>query len=228
MEKGEIFGYRFKDEKLLEEALTTPACKMSSPAAVDNQRLEFLGDAVLGLLAADRLYAELPECAEGELTIRRTHLVSTAALNAAAVRLDLGPRLHKNKGADESAIPANTLADAVEAILGAAWLDGGLAAAKAVFDNLGLEENAGHGDWNINNKGELQRYAQSLKPHRQPEYVTISVGGLCHCPDFKVRVSVAGLGEAVGEGHSRKQAESNAAAALLKKISEQNKEGPKK
>ena len=87
----EIVGYEFKNEALLEEALTTPAYRMDVPDAKDNQRLEFLGDAVLGMLSAERLYAEFPEEQEGPLTVRRTHMVSAAALCETANRLGLQP-----------------------------------------------------------------------------------------------------------------------------------------
>ena len=93
---------------------------MSEPTAHDNQRLEFLGDAVLGFLAADRLYAEFPHEAEGPLTVKRTHLVSSAALCAAAERLGLAAHLKRNRGAAELPRNSKTLADAIEAIIGAA------------------------------------------------------------------------------------------------------------
>ena len=79
----EIFGYRFNDPALLETALTTPARKMDNPSAKDNQRLEFLGDAVLGMLSAECVYHDFPNVKEGALTVMRTHMVSAAALCAA-------------------------------------------------------------------------------------------------------------------------------------------------
>ena len=211
----EIFGYRFKNPALLEEALTTPSYRMTCPSATDNQRLEFLGDAVLGLLAADRLYTERPLDSEGPLTVRRTHMVSSAALCEAAARHGLAALLRRNKGAGEIARNAKTLADAIEAILGAAWLDGGLAAAKAVFEALGLDVNAEGGAWSDNPKGDLQIRAQAMNPPRHPEYALLNVTGKAHEPLFTVRVSVPGVGSAQGQAHSRKEAESEAAAKLL-------------
>ena len=136
----EIFGYSFKNAALLEEALTTPSFKMSSPDAADNQRLEFLGDAVLGFIAAERLYGSLPDAPEGVLTVKRTHMGSSAALCAAAARHDLAPRLRRNKGAAPLPENSKTLADAVEAVIGAAFLDGGLGkphsrVRRAIFGN---------------------------------------------------------------------------------------------
>jgi len=207
-----ILGYEFDNPALLEEALVTPSCKMNNPDTADNQRLEFLGDAVLGLLAADRLYAELPKEQEGALTVRRTHMVSTAALCEAAARLELVPLLKRSKGAAPLAANSKTIADAVEAIIGAAWLDGGLAAARQVFDALGLSPDSRHFD---NPKGELQIRAQAMKPLQHPVYTLVSTAGKAHAPVFTVRVSVTGMGEAVASAHNRKEAETLAAARLL-------------
>ena len=211
-----IFNYTFRNPKLLDEALTTPAHRMTFPDVRDNQRLEFLGDAVLDFLAADRLYAESPDEAEGPLTIRRTHMVSTPALCAAAARNDLAPLLKRNKGAEPLPPNAKTLADAIEAVIGAAWLDGGLSAAKTVFDALELESNAETGTWSGNPKGDLQIKAQAMTPPRHPVYTLISTGGKAHEPLFTVKVSVDGIGEATATARSRKEADGAAAAKLLK------------
>lgn len=211
----EIFGYRFSNPALLANALTTPAYRMIFPESRDNQRLEFLGDAVLGLLAADMLYREAPDEPEGGLTVRRCHMVSTAALCAAAERHNLAPLLRRNKGAKELKHNAHTLADAVEAILGAAWLDGGLDAARKIFAALGLEANAESGEWSANPKGELQKRSQALRPNRHPEYTTVSVAGSSHEPVFTVRVEVKDVGSAEASARSRKEAEAAAAAKFL-------------
>lgn len=210
-----LFGYDFKDGALLEEALTTPSYRMTNPKARDNQRLEFLGDAVLDFLAADRLYAECPRDSEGGLTVKRTHLVSAPALCAAAVRHGLASRLRRNKGAAPLPDNAKTLADAIEAVIGAAWLDGGLDAAKKIFDALELETNAEKGSWSGNPKGDLQILAQSMVPVRHPSYELLATGGKSHAPVFRVRVTVDGVGSAEAEAGSRKEAESAAAAKLL-------------
>ncbi len=207
----EIFGYSFKNAALLDEALTTPSYRMQFPGARDNQRLEFLGDAVLGLLAADRLYAERPNEEEGPLTVDRTHMVSAAALCEAAGRSDFVARLKRNQGA--AALPQNskTIADAIEAVIGAAWLDGGLSAAQTVFDALALSPEAG----SDNPKGDLQVKAQAMTPPRHPVYTLLSTAGTAHQPIFAVKVEVEGLGEATAEAGSRKAAEQLAAAKLL-------------
>ena len=213
----EIFGYQFANDALLEEALTTPAYRMAEPGARDNQRLEFLGDAVLGLLAADRMYAECPSDGEGPLTVKRARMVSAASLSAAADRLGLAERLRVNKGGAAVSKGSKTLADAVEAVIGAAWLDGGLAAAKRVFDALGLSPDAG-GVGDGNPKGALQVKAQAMKPPRQPEYALLATAGSSHEPVFTVKVRVEGLGEAVAKARSHKEAEARAAAALLQSL----------
>ena len=118
----EIFGYRFKNPALLATALTTPARKMDDPSAKDNQRLEFLGDAVLGLLSAERVYHGFPAVKEGALTVRRTHMVSSAALCAAAARFGFVPLLRQNRAAGELPPNSKTIADAIEAVIGAAYL----------------------------------------------------------------------------------------------------------
>ena len=137
-ELEERIGYSFKNAALLETALTTPACRMDRPEVEDNQRLEFLGDAVFGLLSADAVFEAYPWEQEGALTVRRTHLVSGSALTAAAERVGLGKFLKRNSGAAPLPPHAKVLADAIEAVMGAVWLDGGIEAVRAVFERLEL------------------------------------------------------------------------------------------
>ena len=212
---SEIFGYEFRSGALLDEALTTPSCRQSNPGVRDNQRLEFLGDAVLGLLAADELYVARPRDSEGSLTVSRAHMVSSAALCAAAARHGLAARLKRNKSAEPLPPNSKTLADAVEATIGAAYLDGGLPAAKAVFDALELADLAKEGEWAGNPKGELQVRAQAMTPPRHPAYSLVKTEGKAHEPVFTVEVSVEGLGTARASARSHKEAESRAAARLL-------------
>ena len=211
-------GYAFRDASLLETALTTPACRMDRPEVEDNQRLEFLGDAVFGLLSADAVFAAYPWEQEGPLTVRRTHLVSGTALAAAAERIGLGASLRRNTGAAPLPPHAKVLADALEAVMGAVWLDGGLEAAKRVFDCLGLPVNESLNEWGANPKGHLQVLAQSLKPSRHPVYTVEKVKGPSHAPTVTVSVEVAGLGRATATAGSQRQAEVDAAAALITEI----------
>ena len=212
----ELLGYCFKDESLAETALTTPACKIDRPDVIDNQRLEFLGDAVINFLAAERLYAAKPGEQEGSLTVRRTHMVSTAALCAAAAAHGLIPLLRRNRGAAEVPRNSKTLADAVEAVIGAAYLDGGMDAANTVFETLGVAANAAKDAWSENPKGELQEFAQRMVPPRHPVYELLKVTGKAHEPVFTVRVSVDGVGAAEASAGNRKEAEAEAARRLLK------------
>ena len=212
----EIFGYEFKDGSLLETALTTPARKIDVPGAKDNQRLEFLGDAVLGLLSAEKVYRSFPNVKEGALTVKRTHMVSSAALCAAAAKFNLGGMLKRNRGAPELPAHSKTIADAVEAVIGAAYLDGGYAAAQKIFETLELESNAHDGEWSANPKGELQVRSQAMRPPRRP----VNTSGPAHKPLFTVKVVVEGFGEATAQAGTRQEAESCAAAILLGKLSE--------
>ena len=214
----EQLGYEFHDKALLEQALTTPACRMDRPGMPDNQRLEFLGDAVFGLLAADTVYAAYPKEQEGALTVRRTHLVSGATLAEAAERIGLRAHLLRNKGAAELPPRAKPLSDAMEAIMGAVWLDGGLDASRAVFARLGLPVEEALNEWSANPKGSLQVRAQAMRPSRHPEYTVDSVAGPDHAPVVTVTVRVRGMGEATATAGSKTAAEVAAAAALLAKL----------
>ena len=211
-----VFGYEFRDASLAVAALTAPAYRMDHPDARDNQRLEFLGDSVLGLLAAERMYAAFPDEPEGQLTVRRTHMVSTAALCEAAGRLGLAALLRRNRAAAELPRNSKTLADAVEAVIGAAYLDGGFAAARQVFAALDLDANARAPEWSENPKGELQVRAQAMTPPRHPQYELLEVAGKAHEPVFTVRVTVDGIGVATASAHTRREAEAAAAVKLLR------------
>ena len=217
-ELEEKIGYAFRDATLLERALCTPSVRMTDPGAKDNQRLEFLGDAVCGLLAADLVYGGNPDEQEGLLTVRRTHLVSGAALAAAAEKLGLRKWIRRNVGAHELPPRAKVLADAMEAVMGAVWLDGGLEAARAVFRRLDLPFDEHLDEWSANPKGYLNMKAQACRPPRVPVYEVVEVTGSAHEPVVTVRVSVAGMGEAVATAISKSAAEVAASVALLKRL----------
>jgi len=214
----ERIGYSFKDRSLLETALTTPACRMDHPDVEDNQRLEFLGDAVFGLLSADAVFSAYPWEQEGPLTVRRTHLVSGAALAAAAERIGLDRFLKRNAGAAPLAPRSKVLADALEALMGAAWIDGGMEAAKCVFDRLELPIDEKLNEWGSNPKGHLQVISQAMRPSRHPVYTVDSVKGPPHAPIVTVTVEVPGFGKATETAGSQRQAEIAAAAALLSEM----------
>lgn len=219
-------GYAFRDAALLERALTTPACRMDHPEGGDNQRLEFLGDAVFGLLSAEAVYDAFPDDAEGVLTVRRTHLVSGAALADAAERIGLRSHLKLNQGAHPIPPRAKVLADSLEAVMGAAWMDGGIAAARAVFKSLDLPFREDFNEWDVNPKGYLQVKAQAMHPPRRPVYEVKHIGGVAHAPVVTVRVSVNGVGEAEATAGSKTAAEVAAASALLEKMNHENQGNP--
>lgn len=228
-ELQEQLGYSFAKPGLLELALTTPAFRMDHPDADDNQRLEFLGDAVFGILSAESLYETYPWENEGALTVRRTKLASGAALAEAAEKLGVRASLKLNKGAAELPPNAKPLADAMEAILGAIWLDGGIDAARRVYAKLwDTGDSTPLDPWSENPKGHLQIIAQAQRPPRHPAYETLSVTGPSHDPTVVCRVTVPGLGEAEGQGRSHRAAEVAAATELLRKIEAETPSGETK
>ena len=214
-------GYTFKDASLLDMALTSPACRMDRPDVQDNQRLEFLGDAVIGFMAADMLYRTMPNESEGRLTVRRTHMVSGSVLAKAAERVGVRDFLKRNAAAAELAPLAKPLADAMEAIMGAAWLDGGLPAAQKVFESFGLGSGGDVDDWTDNPKGCLQVLAQGMKRGATPRYELVERKGPDHAPEFTVRVVVKGVGEAQATAAGNlKAAEAAAALKMIEAIKE--------
>ena len=216
--ENEIFGYAFRNAALLDEALTTPSFKMSSPDAVDNQRLEFLGDAVLGLLTAEYAYRAMPDANEGALTLLRSRTVSGAALAQLGAKIGIGKCLYTDDGGDDEHLRAaeHTLACAVEAVIGAVWLDGGIAAARAVFEKHfePTIDSLASGSLANDPKGALQTFAHRNTRLGEPVYTLVSREGPDHEPVFRVRVRFGAL-EAEGTGSRRKAAEAAAAAAWL-------------
>jgi ribonuclease III len=216
------FGYQFRDEKLLRLALTHPSvAHESGMATAHNQRLEFLGDAVLGLVLTQKLYEEFPAFEEGPLTKARAKLVNRQALAGRARSLRLGDHLILSRGEETSGgrDRSSALADAYEALLGAIFLDGGFEAARDFI----LREFAGTFDELTarplieNPKGELQELLQSRSP-RAPEYQTTQISGSDHEPVFECAVFHDGAKLARGQGKNKKAAESAAALAALETL----------
>jgi len=186
----------------------------------DNQRLEFLGDAVLEIIQTEFLFRRCPDAPEGELTKLRSALACESMLAEWARRLDLGDHLKVGRGEEDTggAARQSTLADLFEAVLGAVYLDLGMEAARNFVLPL-LESSAGDpGELllEINPKGQLQELTQR-RCGRTPSYQVLGVFGPPHQPTFKVEVRVGGW-VAVGDGSSRKQAESRAAALLCRHL----------
>jgi ribonuclease-3 len=215
-------AYHFRDENLLRLALTHPSVAHESGAAMaHNQRLEFLGDAVLGLVLTQKLYEQFPGFEEGPLTKARAKLVNRQSLAARARSLGLGPHLILSHGEDLSGgrERESALADAYEALVGAIFLDGGFDAAR---EFILREFAAAFGELDSvptieNPKGELQELLQARSPHA-PEYHTVQISGTDHDPLFECTVHHEGIELAHGRGKSKKAAESEAALAALKKL----------
>jgi ribonuclease III len=216
----ERIQYQFRDSRLLSEALTHPSVAHEKQRShFDNQRLEFLGDAVLQLVITEYLFGRYSEAGEGRLTTRRSRLVSREALKVHAARLDLGRHLVMGHGEEASGGRQrdSMLGDAFEALLGAIYLDSDLETVRRFIleemsDDLErLEEDP----LEVNPKGQLQELLQAISP-RSPVYELLSQHGREHEKTFSVRVVWENrvLGE--GNGRSKKQAETAAALAALK------------
>jgi len=210
--------YEFTDNNLLKQALTH-----RSAAKLHNERLEFLGDAVLGLVIAQRMYEKFPALPEGKLTRLRSNLVKGETLAKIARELSLGELLKLGPGERKSGGSRrdSILADAVEGIIGAIYLDAGLEAATATIDAL-FEARIKKLDPNIqikDNKTLLQEFLQS-RQLELPEYKVINITGKDHAQTFTVKCDVAGLKiKQTGVGKSRRIAEQEAAKLVLEHIS---------
>jgi ribonuclease-3 len=229
-------GYTFRDEGLLRLALTHPsvAHEAGTPPGGDdvaqrrpahNQRLEFLGDAVLQLVLTRQLYEKFPAFDEGPLTKARAKLVNRRTLGEHARVLGLGAHLILSRGEEMHGgrERASALADTLEALLGAIFLDGGYEAAR---EFILREFSADFGKLSVlptieNPKGELQELLQA-RSAESPEYHVVSATGPDHDRLFECTVQHRGVELARGSGKSKKDAESDAALAALKKLREES------
>lgn len=210
-------GYSPRDFSLFESALTH-----RSAAGQNNERLEFLGDSVLNLLVSERLYGRYPEATEGDLSRLRARVVSGPPLAAVAQGLGLGEMLRLGSGELKTGgfHRESILADALEALLGAVFLDGGLDAAREVVARLFDELIASAPDPAElkDSKTRLQEYLQA-RGLPLPSYGVLAVSGEPHAQAFRVGCTVEALQvRAEGEGSSRRRAEQAAAARALGEI----------
>ena len=217
----DVIGYKFSDASLLTQALTHPSKTFESQALCPhNQRLEFLGDAVIQLVLTERLYNMFPDFPEGQLTKLRARLVSRSALFKFADGIGLGESMIMGKGEEASGgrSRVSTLADAFEAVMGAVYLDGGLGAAKAAIEKVCDDsiEQLAQSPEEKNPKGELQEALQALAPE-SPSYTLLEEVGPDHSKRFKISVEWQGQLLGKGMGKSKKDAESRAAKDALKK-----------
>jgi ribonuclease III len=217
-----LLGYRFRDPALLILALTHPSLAHEGGGGQNhNQRLEFLGDAVIQLVVTGELYARFPGLGEGVLTQARAQLVNRTSLAEQARRLNLGRRVILSRGEDSSGgrTRNSTLADAFEAVIGAIHLDGGFETAKEVVLRLFRDSGADLIEPpNLENpKGELQEFLQINSPEA-PRYELVSAEGPDHDRVFRSAVFHKDVELARGVGRSKKAAESNAAFLALKRL----------
>jgi ribonuclease-3 len=213
---SEALGYRFSNKDLLVAALTH-----SSVGSVNNERLEFLGDAILSFTIAAELYARFPQASEGELSRLRASLVKGETLAQLARAIDIGSQLNLGYGESKSGGHArdSTLADALEAIIGAVFLDGGLAPCQEVIQSLYREriEVLSPATHLKDPKTRLQEYLQSRKMP-PPSYSVLTINGDAHAQIFLVECRVDANISIKGSGSSRRKAEQDAASKVLQMI----------
>ncbi len=208
-------GYRFKDQDLITRALTHSSTR-GNGSRDDNERLEFLGDRVLGLAIAGALIGQFPDSAEGDLARRFNQLVKREACAAMGRSIDLGQHLilsdseASSGGRDKDTI----LADAMEALLGAAHLDSGFEKAQGIVLRLWNSSLAGQLQAVVDPKSALQEWAQG-RGLPLPRYVEVSRSGPDHAPRFVSEVRITGVKPAQGSGASKRAAEQTAASAML-------------
>ena len=217
-------GHRFADPLLLQRALTH-----RSLGADHNERLEFLGDAVLNLAVSSLLFDRFSGSDEGDLTRVRAHLVREDSLHRAGLSLGLPDvlRLSEGEARGGGALRASILADAVEALIGATYLDGGFDAAAGLVRQLfgELIDSSEADSWSKDAKTELQEWLQARKLP-VPAYRITATRGQAHAQTFEVECAVPPLGlTELGEGRSRRTAEQEAARRMLAKLKASDRPG---
>jgi ribonuclease-3 len=225
-------GYRFGSRDLLIRALThtSHAYEKGQQPLNDNEQLEFLGDAVLGFLISECLVKSYPSYREGRLSIIKNYLVSASRLHEAAQKLELGEYLLLGRGEELSGgrVKKGLLADAVEALLAAIYLDGGIQAAREFVVRhifaTGPEHEPGADTPFTNFKGALQETARSLNLP-SPKYSILSEHGPAHARQFTVEVRIRENLVGQAEGDSKKAAGQKAARAVFEQLMEQAGDG---
>lgn len=209
-------GYEFKDKDLLRRALIHSSYGDGRNLARDNERLEFLGDRVLGLLASQFLFDADQRFEEGEMAPRLNELVRKETCARAARRADIGKVLLLSKSEEKSGGRDKTkiLGDACEAILAALYLDGGLEAANRFFTTFWKGELENADGAKQDPKSQIQEWAQG-KGDALPLYTLLQRSGPDHAPEFLIEVKAGGL-TAQGKAHNKQEAERTAARNLLK------------
>ena len=214
----EAIGYKFRNITLLQNALThsSYANERWHDSLRSNERLEFLGDSILGMVTAEYLYCNFPNRPEGELTRMRADMVCERALAAVAERIGLGKHLMLGRG-EEAGGGRNRdsiLADAVESVIAACFLDGGMEAARKFIDIFVLTEVPVQKLRNVDYKTALQELVQQKK-NQTLVYELVAVSGPDHDKHFRMDVLLNGKTIGSGEGKSKKRAEQAAAQAAI-------------
>lgn len=210
-------GHRFARAELLNEALTHPSA--AGPGSASYERLEFLGDRVLGLALAAHLFATFPDEAEGDLALRHAALVSrdSCTLVAGELRLDLYLHLTPGESRAGSGRRASVLADACEAVIGAIYRDGGFAPARAFIERHWSGRMERTAEPPMDAKTSLQEWAQG-RGLALPAYRQLSRSGPDHAPHFTIEVAVGDFTPERGEGPTKRTAEQTAAEKLLERL----------
>ncbi|MBN2247426.1 MAG: ribonuclease III [Coriobacteriia bacterium] len=217
----QVLGYRFSDARLLATALTHPSYAAEHAGAEAYDRLEFLGDAVLGFIVADEMFRAFPHEPEGDLTRRKHSVVSGEALTPVAIALGIGELLRLGRGADAAGERerASVLENALEALVGAVYLDGGLPAARDLVARfraaLPARRTSAAGDVKSLLQQRTQTGGGSL-----PEYRVVGMDGPPHARTFTAEVWIGERLMGTGSGRSKQAAEKTAAAAALKVLEE--------
>lgn len=223
----EKLGYSFRDLALLENALTHSSCANESRGKLQsNERLEFLGDSILGMVVAEHLYRNHPDLPEGELTRIRAALVCEESLVEVAAALNLGHYLRLGKGEEAGGgrHRPSIQADAVEAVLAAVYLDGGIGSARKIIQRYILSREVAGLTSSRDYKTALQELVQR-ESGQILQYVLVGEEGPDHAKRFFVEVRLNGEAIGRGKGHSKKEAEQMAARAGIHIL--QKKEGEK-
>ena len=214
-------GYRFRNISLLQNALahSSYANERWHNSLMSNERLEFLGDSILGMLVADHLYRNFPDRPEGELTRLRADMVCERALAQIAQRIHLGEHLLLGKGEEQSGGRSrdSILADAVESVIAACYLDGGMDAAKQFVQNFVLDRMSIAPVNNKDYKTALQERVQQ-KRNQTLVYTLIGESGPDHDKHFEVALTLNGQVIGRGVGSSKKRAEQDAARSALESM----------
>ena len=214
-------GYKFQNITLLQNALThsSYANERWHNSLLSNERLEFLGDSILGMVVAEYLYANFPDRLEGELTRMRADMVCETSLAAIAVRLDLGKHLLLGHGEERfgGRTRASILADATESVIAAAFLDGGMDAARGIISRFVLCDVPVTKLHNADYKTSLQELVQQKK-NQTLRYQLVDESGPDHDKVFTAQVLLNDQVIGEGTGSSKKRAEQDAARAAMEKL----------